>query len=446
MYIVITLPYFFSDEADIITSMFQSGLQRLHLRKPESEIEQVRQLLYAIPTCFHKRIVIHEHFSLLTEFDLCGIHLNRRNPDSPEDWNGHISISCHSIEELKQKKEEGYKHSDGSVHQFDYLSLSPIFDSISKHGYNAAFTAKELYQAKESGIIDSRVIALGGICRDNIEQVLGLGFGGIMVLGDAWTKEELPIVLSIAGSDTSAGAGIQQDLKTITNCGGYGTTVITALTSQNTLGVQDIMPIPANVVESQLQSVFSDLKVKAVKIGMIPDLEIAKIIKKVLKREMGKCVFPIICDPIMISTSGTMLMPKDCTDFIAKELFPICTLITPNIPEYESLDDLHTKTENLPTSILIKGGHADGTEMVDNLLLKNENNEVTFTSQRIETNNLHGTGCTLSSAIATNMALGKSLVPSIKLSKEYMDKAIAGGKNLQIGHGNGPLWYKQSMK
>lgn len=429
--------------------MFQSGLERLHLRKPECKIEEMRDLIKEIPACYHNRIVIHEHFDLLKEFDLCGVHLNRRNPDVPEGWKGHISISCHSIEELAQKKKEGYLFADGSCKPFDYLSLSPIFDSISKQGYNSAFSFEDLNKAKLEGLIDKKVMALGGICSDNVEKALEFGFGGVMVLGDAWKNiqipqndgKHLPIVLSIAGSDSSAGAGIQQDLKTITNCGGYGATVITAVTSQNTLGVQGVMPVPADVVKSQLQSIFTDLRVDAVKIGMIPNIDVANVIINVIREQKKKRILPVVLDPIMLSTSGTRLMSEDCIELLVKELFPLCTLVTPNLPEYEVLSN-HPLSSNLSScNLLIKGGHADGCKMTDKLLLKDEARCESFSSQRIETRNLHGTGCTLSSAIATLLASGKSLSAAVKAAKEYMDKAILGGKDLTIGHGNGPLWF-----
>lgn len=428
MYIVITLPQFFSGEADAITMMFQSGLQRLHLRKPGSTPDECRQLLRCIPEAFHNRIVIHDHFSLLAEFSLCGVHLNSRNPEAPDGWHGHVSVSCHSIAELAERKKEN----------FTYLSLSPIFDSISKTGYNAAFTEEELEKAHEAGIIDARVMALGGICRHNVKKALSYGFGGVMVLGDAWKQQTLPIVLSIAGSDPCAGAGIQQDLKTITNCGCYGATVITALTSQNTMGVQGVMPVPADVVESQLRSVFSDLRVDAVKIGMIPNVEVAEVIVKVLKEQKSKCVLPIVCDPIMLSTSGTRLMSEECISLVSEELFPLCTLVTPNIPEHEYL---LSHNYAIKTNLLLKGGHAEGEAMTDTLHLRCERTQSQFSSPRIATRNLHGTGCTVSSAIASYLAKHQSLSTAVANAKQYITSAIEGGKDLHIGHGNGPLWF-----
>ena len=177
-YIVITLPEFFDGEAQAITDKFEAGLEILHLRKPGSTVESMRALLDAIPARWHGRIVIHDHFELIKEYGLKGVHLSSRNPLPPTGWTGHVSTSCHSIDELARRKSEGYA----------YLSLSPIFDSVSKVGYKAAFTPEQLRQAAADGIIDSSVMALGGITRDNTQQAIEYGFGGVMVLGDAWRK------------------------------------------------------------------------------------------------------------------------------------------------------------------------------------------------------------------------------------------------------------------
>lgn len=455
MYIVVTLPYFFEGEAERITMMMQAGLERLHLRKPESDMEQCRQLITQIPACYHPRIVLHDHFSLVKEFAIGGVHVNGRNPLSQEDFDDLVSHShpltcsksCHSLDEVRRAHESG---------QFDYVSLSPIFDSISKQGYKAAFSHSDLLQAGASGLFDHAVMALGGVCADNIGEVMQHGFAGVMVLGDAWQGQRLggaqqgkntskgqhlPVVLSIAGSDPSAGAGIQQDLKTITNHGCYGTTVITCLTTQNTMGVQSTMPVPAEVVESQLRAVFDDLRVEAVKIGIIPNEDVAQVIVKVLREEKERRVMPIVYDPVMISTSGHQLMTDACIDYVQKELFPLCTLVTPNLPESERLSgEVGIRTPLVQVSTLVKGGHAESDEMTDVLYLVDEQREVPFSSPKIQTTNLHGTGCTLSSAIAANMALGYSLESAVRRAKQYINRAIQGGKDLHLGHGNGPLW------
>lgn len=249
----------------------------------------------------------------------------------------------------------------------------------------------------------------------------------------------MEIVLTIAGSDTGAGAGIQQDLKTITNCGCYATTVITAITAQNTLGVQHVMPVDAEVVRKQIRSVLDDFDVKAVKIGMIPNADIARVIIGELRNLITTKPLPVVCDPIMFSTSGTRLMSDNCIDLVVNSLFPLCKLVTPNLPERDYLMKA-TAFPTLSVNTLTKGGHAEGEEMTDILWLADEKREISFSSKRIATKNLHGTGCTLSSAIASFLAKGLSLEDAISKAKDYIQQAIEGGKDLNIGHGNGPLW------
>lgn len=218
--------------------------------------------------------------------------------------------------------------------------------------------------------------------------------------------------------------------------GCYGVTVITAVTSQNTVGVQGVMPVPGDVVRSQLHSIFDDIHVDAIKIGMIPNAEVAKVVTEELKEwasniESYDC--NIVLDPVMVSTSGTRLMAEECIDYIRKELFPLCTLVTPNIPEAEILPPPY------PTAFLIKGGHTEGKVLTDTLCFPNGNIKK-YTSKRIETTNLHGTGCTLSSAIAAALANGESLLDAVAIGKDIINKGLIGGHNLRIGKGNGPLW------
>jgi hydroxymethylpyrimidine/phosphomethylpyrimidine kinase len=241
----------------------------------------------------------------------------------------------------------------------------------------------------------------------------------------------MEIVLTIAGSDPSGGAGIQQDLKVITVHGCYGATVITAITSQNTLGVQSSMPVPPEVVASQLQSVISDLRLSAIKIGMIPNKAVAEVIVEALQA----IAVPIIYDPVMISTSGYELMTPDTIAYIVDNLFPLCTLVTPNLPEAKRIQ---TQLKHPQTAFLIKGGHADSTLMTDKLIMA-DGTVYEFSTEKIASKNLHGTGCTLSSAIASNMALGESLPKAISKAKDFITAAIRRSADIPIGHGNGPL-------
>lgn len=467
--IYITLPRFFAGEAQYITALLHSGLEVLHLRKPEATACEVEKLIKAIPAQYYPRIVLHDHFTLAQTYELKGVHLNSRNPRAPEGWQGTVSRSCHSLEEVQQYKD-----------LCDYLFLSPVFDSISKQGYASAYTADELYRAARAGVIDRKVYALGGISQKRLPQLKEWGFGGAVLLGDAWQPlqdapdndasrvaallahlHELlvtaaplhPSVLSIAGSDSSGGAGIQADIKAISALGGYAASAITAITSQNTMGVQGIYPLPAEVVEGQITSVMDDLDVRAVKIGMVHDATIVQAIVRSLRRYSPPA---IVCDPVMISTSGHRLMAEDTIRAIEQELFPLSSLITPNLHEASMLagHDLHTvedmKTEacrlarRYDTSVLIKGGHLEGEQMCDVLApLNRPDTTECFISLRIDSPNLHGTGCTLSSAIATQLACGYDMEEAIRRAKNYMDGAIRRGRELHVGHGHGPLWHFQ---
>lgn len=175
--ILITSPTYFVEEDKIITSLFEEGLDILHLRKPDTAPMFAERLLTLIPEQYHKRIVVHGHFYLKEEFRLKGIHLNLRNPNAPDHYKGHISCSCHSLEEIKERKRN-----------YDYVFMSPVFDSISKQNYNAQYSPEEIKKAHKQGIIDKKVYALGGIDVHNIKEVKKYGFGGAAVMGAIWQK------------------------------------------------------------------------------------------------------------------------------------------------------------------------------------------------------------------------------------------------------------------
>ena len=265
----------------------------------------------------------------------------------------------------------------------------------------------------------------------------------------------MEIVLTIAGSDPSGGAGTQQDLKTITALGCYGATVITSITSQNTLGVLSSMPVPPDVVASQLRAVLSDLEPTAIKIGMLPSRAVAEVVVEMLTdylRSQNPVDVAVVYDPVMVSTSGYPLMQQDAIDYIIQKLFSLCTLVTPNLPETEVLlakvKDNHLVadiqqsgrilSQYYATAFLLKGGHADGPLTTD-WLFETDGTVCPFTTERIATDNLHGTGCTLSSAIAARLALGDRLSVAVGKGKDYVTAAIRRSVDSHIGHGNGPL-------
>lgn len=253
-------------------------------------------------------------------------------------------------------------------------------------------------------------------------------------------------MLTIAGSDSIGGAGIQADLKTALACGVYSMSVITSVTAQNTIGVQGIHDIPKDFVSKQIDSVFTDIFPDAVKIGMVSNSEIIETISERLQHYQAK---NIVCDTVMISTSGKRLISESAIDTLKSVLIPLATVITPNIPEAEVLSDMQIKSKDdmlisaekiskyYNGNILIKGGHL--SDCADDLLYKSNGDIVWLENIKIDNPNTHGTGCTLSSAISSNLAKGKSIEDSIKSAKEYITKAISFG--LDIGHGSGSLWH-----
>ncbi len=256
-------------------------------------------------------------------------------------------------------------------------------------------------------------------------------------------------VLTIAGSDSSGGAGIQADIKTITMNGDYAMSVITALTAQNTTGVYGVLDIAPSFVKAQLDAVFTDIIPDAVKIGMVSNSEIIKTIVKTLKEYNAK---NIVADPVMVSTSEYRLLSKDAEETLINELLPIASLITPNIPEAEILykkeiktkEDMETAAkfiyEKTKTAVLVKGGHLVNDAMD---FLYDGKEGTWFLEERIENENTHGTGCTLSSAIASNLAKGYDLKTSIKNAKTYLTGALKA--NLDIGKGKGPLKHNYNL-
>ena len=253
-------------------------------------------------------------------------------------------------------------------------------------------------------------------------------------------------VLTIAGSDCSGGAGIQADLKSFSANGVYGASVITAITAQNTTGVYDVYPLPPSIVKSQLEAVFSDLDIQSVKIGMVSDIDIMNVIREVLMKYRPK---NIVLDPVMVSTTGHTLLQQDQIDSLKSKLFSLATIITPNISEAEVLlnrkiktfDDMKSASYELHKKyncyVLLKGGHfpikdGENVKSVDVL----SNGEM-FEMDWINTTSTHGTGCSLSSAIASNLAKGQSISKSIENAKKYVNKGIAN--SYKVGKGNNPI-------
>jgi hydroxymethylpyrimidine/phosphomethylpyrimidine kinase len=255
------------------------------------------------------------------------------------------------------------------------------------------------------------------------------------------------VALTIAGSDSGGGAGIQADLKTFAALGVYGASVITALTAQNTQGVSGIHDVPPEFIVAQIDAVFSDLDIGAVKIGMLGRSGAIEAVARGLTRHKAK---KIVLDPVMVASSGDKLLASDAVGALRRLLIPRALIVTPNLPEAAALtgatlarneQEMEIQARQILSlgahRVLIKGGHGEGEESVD--LLIGEGEVVRLSARRIVTKNTHGTGCTLSSAIAAGLAKGAGLVTAAQDAKAYVTAAIAAADRLQVGHGHGPL-------
>jgi len=256
-----------------------------------------------------------------------------------------------------------------------------------------------------------------------------------------------PIALTIAGSDSSGGAGIQADLKTFAALGVYGASVITALTAQNTQGVTGIHQVPADFVTAQIDAVFSDLAVGAVKIGMVAELSVIGAIAAGLAKWKPK---HIVLDPVMVATSGDRLLKADAVEALRTRLVPMASLITPNLPEAAALLDepvamsestIADQGKRLLTlgarAVLIKGGHGQGAESVDYFVTSAAT--LPLSAPRVATKNTHGTGCSLSSAIAAGLAKGEDMETAVRNAKTWVSAAIVAADRFAVGHGHGPV-------
>ena len=254
------------------------------------------------------------------------------------------------------------------------------------------------------------------------------------------------IALTIAGSDSGGGAGIQADIKTFSALGAYAASVITAITAQNTKGVTTVEDVSVATIIAQMDAVFSDLAVNAVKIGMVSRIETIAAIAERLRGQSQ----PVVLDPVMVATSGDRLLHEDAIETLRRDLLPLATIVTPNLPEAALLTGTSmakTDTEIAQQAelilkagtkaVLIKGGHGDGPESTDYLFA--DGAMQALSAPRVETKNDHGTGCTLAAAITAHLAKGYELREAVELSKDYLNGALDAGRGLAVGHGRGPV-------
>lgn len=439
-----------------VRDVLMGGATCLQLREKDldeasfyEEAKNIKELcrLFDVP------FIINDNVMLAKEIDADGVHVGQddmacvkaREILGPDKI---IGVSAHTIEEARIAKEQGA----------DYLGVGAIFPTSSKDDAEVL----GIERLKEmTDTVDLPMVAIGGISYDNCLLLKDTGIDGISVISALFGQknikqatidlkkrvdalyETMHTCLTIAGSDSSGGAGIQADLKTMLANKVFGMSAITALTAQNTTGVTDIMNVTPEFLESQIRAVFDDIYPEAVKIGMVSSKTLIHTIVEMLKHYDAK---HIVVDPVMVATSGAKLISDEAISTLKEELLPIAEVITPNIPETEVLTDMEVKTvedmeiaakkiyDTYHCAVLVKGGH----QLNDaNDYLYNGEKGTWFKGHRIDNSNTHGTGCTLSSAIASNLAKGYTLEESVRHAKTYLSGAI--GAMLDLGQGSGPM-------
>ena len=360
----------------------------------------------------------------------------------------------------------------------DYIGISPVYATPTKTDTFAPFGLEGIEEVMR--LTRHRCVAIGGMNRGTIGNVIARGVEGVAVvsaiMGTEFPRQaseelveiiqdnrpkrhktnfqfsilnfQLKKVLTIAGSDSGGGAGIQADIKSISANGCFATSAITAITAQNTLGLNAVEGLSIDIIEGQIDAVLSDIGADSVKIGMLHSAEVVRCVARML-RKYG--ITNVVLDPVMVSTSGHRLIEESAIEVLKGELIPMARIITPNIPEAEILlGETISKQEELPeaarrlaevygVSVLLKAGHLVNDELIDILYNHETGDTIELSAQHITTRNTHGTGCTLSSALAAQLAKGLSLTEAVRTAKQYINQAIIHGARYEIGHGHGPV-------
>lgn len=453
LYAITHREYMKSNFTEAVKQCIDGGVTMLQIREKNLDQERFVQEVMSIKEFCKERgvpIIINDNLDVLEKTDADGIHIGQNDEKlvnvKARFKDKIIGVTATTIEEAIEAEKNGA----------DYIGVGPPFKSRIK--YDASVmpieTLKEITKA-----VNIPVCAVGGINSETIKQLKHTGIDGVAVVSAIFGKEDVKKasqelktavcnvtsknVLTVAGSDPTGGAGFQADLKTFAAHKKYGMTVITAVIAQNTMSVDYIEEVSKHGVEAQFKSVFDDIVPDAVKIGMVSNIEIIKAISESLKKYNAK---NIVMDPVMVSTSGFKLLNDNAIEALKENLFPLARVITPNVPEAEILSEMTIKNEEDMIkaaekigregnfSVLIKGGHLVN-DAVD--ILYENGTVIRIAEERVETKNTHGTGCTLSSAIACNLADAYSLEESIRRAKKYLVDAMKN--DLDLGHGSGPL-------
>ena len=476
------------DMAWIVREAAAGGVTMVQLREkdcPTSEFIALAHELKAALQPFGIPLIINDRVDVALAVDADGVHIGQS--DIPYETarallgkDKIIGLSVETMDEVIA----------ANALDVDYIGISPVYATPTKTDTLTPFGLEGIDEVMR--LSRHRCVAIGGMNRDTIGEVIARGAEGVAVVsaivaaaspreasaelaaiiekkrpspplspqggkvGSAMIEysplgeiEGAPIkVLTIAGSDSGGGAGIQADIKSISANGCFATSAITAITAQNTLGVNAVEGLSIDIIEGQIDAVLSDIGADSIKIGMLHSTEVVRCVARMLRKY---AITNVVLDPVMVSTSGHKLIEDSAIEVLKSELMPMVRVITPNIPEAEILlgepiseqDDLPYAARRLAemygVSVLLKAGHLVGDELID-IFYNHETCEmVELSARRIDTLNTHGTGCTLSSALAAQLAKGLSLTEAARIAKTYINNAIIHGAHQNIGHGHGPV-------
>ena len=467
------------DMAWIVREAVAGGVTMVQLREKECSTAEFVALARELKTALQPLgipLIINDRIDVALAVDADGVHIGQS--DMPYETarallgkEKIIGLSVETMEEVVA----------ANALDVDYIGISPVYATPTKTDTLTPFGLEGIEEVMR--LSHHRCVAIGGMNRGTIGEVIARGVEGVAVVSaivaaesprnasaelaaiirdncpvfpvNSENNKQLPIVnrplnkvLTIAGSDSGGGAGIQADIKSISANGCFATSAITAITAQNTLGVNAVEGLSVDIVEGQIDAVLSDIGADSVKVGMLHSAEVVHCVARMLRKYD---VTNFVLDPVMVSTSGHKLIEDSAIEVLRTELIPMARVITPNIPEAEILlgesisaqDDLPAAARRLSdkckVSVLLKAGHLKNDELIDVFYNRETDELVELSAYRVDTRNTHGTGCTLSSAFAAQLAKGLSLTEAARAAKAYINAAIIHGAGYEIGQGHGPV-------
>ena len=464
------------DMSWIVREAVAGGVTMVQLREKECSTAEFVALARELKTVLQPLgipLIINDRIDVALAVDADGVHIGQS--DMPYDTarallgkEKIIGLSVETIEEVMA----------ANALDVDYIGISPVYATPTKTDTLTPFGLEGIEEVMR--LSRHRCVAIGGMNRDTIGEVIARGIEGVAVVSAivaadsprqaskelvgiiqknrsehhknnfqlSIVNSQIKKVLAIAGSDSGGGAGIQADIKSISANGCFATSAITAITAQNTLGVNAVEGLSIDIVEGQIDAVLSDIGADSIKIGMLHSTEVVLAVARLLRKYN---VSNVVLDPVMVSTSGHRLIEDSAVEVLGHELIPLARVITPNIPEAEILlgesiaaqEDLPAAARRLAekygVSVLLKAGHLKNDELIDVFYNREADELVELSACRVDTCNTHGTGCTLSSAFAAQLAKGLSLTDAARAAKTYINEAILCGASYKIGHGHGPV-------